>query len=223
MIKNADEGDYIASQYGFAEYADGYWEGSISQFNAGLGYLYKSATDKTLAFNLDTTSPKVMVPGKSVNEAKSASSVDVHKYQNTMNITAKLYRDDMEITDGDYDIYAMSGNELRGVGQFVNGTYYITVYGDEPTEISFLVENASETYMANETLKFANDVVGSRMAPYAITVGDATGIGVISLENNEIVIYSVDGLLINKKASLNDIKRLARGVYIINGKKYLVK
>ena len=223
LIKNADEGDYIASQYGFAEYADGYWEGSISQFNAGLGYLYKSATDKTLAFNLDTTSPKVMVPGKSVNEAKSASSVDVHKYQNTMNITAKLYRDDMEITDGDYDIYAMSGNELRGVGQFVNGTYYITVYGDEPTEISFLVENAGETYMANETLKFANDVVGSRMAPYAITVGDATGIGVISLENNDIVIYSVDGLLINKKASLNDIKRLARGVYIINGKKYLVK
>lgn len=223
VIKNADEGDYIASQYGFAEYADGYWEGSISQFNAGLGYLYKSATDKTLAFNLDTTSPKVMVPGKSVNEAKSASSVDVHKYQNTMNITAKLYRDDMEITDGDYDIYAMSGNELRGVGQFVNGTYYITVYGDEPTEISFLVENAGETYMANETLKFANDVVGSRMAPYAITVGDATGIGVISLENNDIVIYSVDGLLINKKASLNDIKRLARGVYIINGKKYLVK
>lgn len=222
VIKNADEGDYIASQYGFAEYADGYWEGSISQFNAGLGYLYKSATDKTLAFNLDTTSPKVMVPGKSVNEAKSASSVDVHKYQNTMNITAKLYRDDMEITDGDYDIYAMSGNELRGVGQFVNGTYYITVYGDEPTEISFLVENAGETYMANETLKFANDVVGSRMAPYAITVGDATGIGVISLENNDIVIYSVDGLLINKKASLNDIKRLARGVYIINGKKYLV-
>ena len=77
--------------------------------------------------------------------------------------------------------------------------------------------------MANETLKFANDVVGSRKAPYAITVGDATGIGVISLENNDIVIYSVDGLLINKKASLNDIKRLARGVYIINGKKYLVK
>lgn len=221
VITNADEGDCIASQYGFTSYADGYWEGSVNQFNAGHGYLYKSSMEKTLAFDFDAVPQKGMAPDKYADD--TTNGVDVHKYPNTMNITARLHRDGFEITDGNYDIYAMSGNELRGVGRFVNGNYYITVYGDKPTDISFIIEGAGETFMAKETLTFTSDIVGSRKSPYIINVGEATGMGVISLDNNDIVIYTVEGLLINKKATLNDIKRLSRGVYIINGRKYLVK
>lgn len=224
VITNADEGDYIVSQYGFTEYADGYWEGSIAQFNAGYGYLYKSAADKTLAFVFDNVSQNAMVPAQFASEVKATTDVDVHKYPHTMNITARLYRGDgAEINDSGYTIFAISGNELRGVGKFVNGNYYITVYGDQPAEISFLIEDAGETYMANETIDFTSDIVGSRNTPYAITIGEATGIGTMFLDDNDIVIHSVQGLLINKKATLDDIKRLAKGVYIINGKKYIVK
>lgn len=225
VVTNAEDGDYIASQYGFTAYADGYWEGSINQFHAGQGYLYKSASDKALAFDFDAVSLKAMAKVKDGVEGNAGSGVDVHKYPNTMNITARLYREGSEITDDEYDIYAMNGRELRGIGQFVNGNYYITVYGDKPTEISFIIENANnaDTYMANETLLFTSDIVGSRKLPFAITIGDANGINSLVTDGKEITIYSVEGLLINRNAKMEDIKKLHRGVYIVNGKKYLVK
>lgn len=224
VITNAEEGDYIVSQYGFTEYADGYWEGSIEQLDAGYGYLYKSATDKTLAFDFDALSVKAMSAILDAAGTEDVRELDVHKYPNTMNITARLYRSDgSEITDSGYDIFAMSGNELRGIGKFVNGNYYITVYGDLPAEILFIIEHDGETYMADETLTFNGDIVGSRKAPYAITLGGTTGISVLSSESCNIVIYSVDGMLVKKNATLDDVKCLKKGVYIINGKKYLVK
>ena len=57
------EGDKIKSQYAFAEYHNGVWAGSLTQFCPGLGYMYKSnrTMPATLSFNAQQPAPQVVV------------------------------------------------------------------------------------------------------------------------------------------------------------------
>ncbi|MBR4730778.1 MAG: secretion protein Por, partial [Prevotella sp.] len=218
VITNAEEGDYVTSQTGFAEYADGNWEGTLDTFMPGEGYLYKSASEKDLTY--DTS---MFVSASRALRAKTATvtekNIDIHLYPNTMNVTARIYRDGIDVSDQAYNIYALAGNELRGVGLFVGQNHYLTIYGDGATEISFVVENAvtGDTYVADETLTFRSDVVGSRKSPFAINIGDATGIDVVGSDKRPMTVYSLQGVLISREATLKMLHSLPKGVYIING------
>lgn len=223
FITNADEGDYIASQMGFAEYADGSWAGTLDMLTPGEGYLYKSATEKTLAFDFTAT-----VNGSRSWKARTATvteqDIDIHRYPNTMNVTARIYRDGVELAGDDYTVYAMVGDEVRGISQCVSGSHYLTVYGDVPVDVTFLVESAGtgETFVADETLKFRCDVVGSRKAPFAINISGATGIDSFD-SSSTMTVHTLEGVLISRDATLKTLRRLPKGVYIVNGQKYLVK
>ncbi len=225
IITNAEEGDYIIAQDGFAEYADGYWEGTFNEFLPGAGYLYKSAADKELDFDFQeevSATTRMNVMGHDVN---ATSTVDMYRYPNTMNIIGKLYVNNHEAENTSYRIYAMSGNEVRGVSQNINDRYYITIYGDEAVCISFIVEeiNTGKTFIANETISFCSDVIGSRKAPYAITLGEATSIESLYGENRKMKVYNTLGILLHSDATVETIKSLSRGIYIIDNKKYIVK
>ncbi len=225
MITNAEEGDYIIAQDGFAEYADGYWEGTFNGFVPGAGYLYKSVADKELSFDFQeevSATTRMNIMGRDVNVT---STVDMYRYPNTMNITGKLYINNHEAENTSYKIYAMSGNEVRGVSQNINDRYYMTIYGDEAVCISFIVKetNTGKTYMANETMSFRNDVIGSRNAPYAITLGESTSVESLYSENRKMKVYNTLGILLHSDATVEVIKTLSRGIYIIDGKKYIVK
>lgn len=229
VLISAEEGDYITAQAGFAEYADGYWQGSLETFEPGAGYMYKSASDKTLAFDFETLD-EAGVKGlrhRSMTLAPIASStanVDIHQYPNTMNITATLTRNG-EPMDGAALIYAFAGDELRGVSRYVGSNYYLTVYGEAPVEITFIIEDSTTGELAttNETLTFRNDVVGSRKSPYAFTMGETTGIDAIGLDAGPMTVYAVDGRLISKDATQQSLRRLPKGIYIVNGHKCYVK
>ena len=224
VITNAEEGDYVTSQTGFAEYADGNWEGTLDTFMPGEGYLYKSASEKDLTY--DTS---IFVSASRAWRARTAivteKNIDIHRYPNTMNVTAHIYRDGIDVSDQAYNIYALAGNELRGVGQFVGQNHYLTIYGDGATEISFVIENAEtgDNYIANETLMFRSDVVGSRQNPFGLNIGDATGIDVVGSDKRPMTVYSLQGVLISKEATLKMLHSLPKGVYIINGQKCFIK
>lgn len=228
VITNAEEGDIITSQDGFTEFADGYWEGTIENLVPGYGYIYKSASDKKLAFDFSPAGSGKATKIRGMErqtQPEATYNVDKYKYPNTMNITAKMYDGEFDITDEEYIIYAMCGNECRGVSKLSTEKYYITVYGEKPEDISFVVENLTtgETYLANETVTFNGDVVGSRKAPYIINIDRPTGIGTIDGEQRQMKVYTIEGVLIYPNADKETLKSLPKGIYIIDGKKYRIK
>lgn len=223
-ITNAEEGDYIASQTGFSEYADGSWGGTLDMLTPGTGYLYKSATNKTLAFDFTAA-----VSGSRAWKERTATvtelDIDIHRYPNTMNVTARIYRNGVELAADDYIIYAMAGDEIRGISQCVSGNHYLTVYGDGATKVSFVIENVKtgDSYVADEILMFRSDVVGSRKAPYGFNISDATGIEQLADSSRPMTVYTAEGILVSRDASLKTLRRLPKGIYIVNGQKCYVK
>ena len=226
VVVNPSEHDYITSQEGFAEYIDGAWEGTLGMMNPGIGYLYKSASDKTLNLNFDNSVNTNQSKVCSWNESSGAEyGLDIHKYPNTMNIIAQIQVENMGCDDGHYRIYALNGNELVGVGEYIGTNYYITVHGENAAPISFVAENLDDgnVYMVNETLNFESEVIGSRCQPYQFTIGATTGLDELSTGGQKLRVYRMDGTLVSAHATLKSIRRLPQGVYIINGKKFVVK
>lgn len=135
-----------------------------------------------------------------------------------MSITARLYQDGMELSGDNYLLYAMNGEEQRGVGEHIGSNYYVTAYGDQPVDISFIVKNSTtgETFMANEHLAFRDDVVGSRKSPFAISIGKDMGIVDIepwldTVGHNPV--YDLQGRKVNVQSR--------KGIYIVNGHKII--
>ena len=223
VVTNADEGDYIVSQTGFAEFADSRWEGSFNTFVPGEGYLYKSSKAKTLS--LDFSRVSGARSRRAAVTDKGDPLIDIHRYPNTMSMTIRLERDDIELPASSYNIYAMVDGEMRGISRAVGDYHYLTVYGDNTAEVSFLVESieSGEAYKAQESLEFRNDVVGSRKMPYIMKVGGSTGIETIGDTSRPMTVYSLQGILVSRDATLKSVKRLPKGVYIVNGRKCYIK
>lgn len=217
-ISNASEGDYIVGQTGFAQFYAGTWEGTLKQLITNQGYLYKSVKQNSLEFAEATT------PSQLSDEEQQDMEVDIRKYPSTMNIIGKLTQKDADMTGSDYRLYVMVGNECRGISQLIDGKYYLTIYGEKDEKLSMVIENqqTQESILVQDALTFKEDVLGSRTSPYDFNIDIMTGIENILADGKELRIYSIDGYLIDAHATVKTLKKLVKGVYIINGKKYVV-
>ena len=218
-ISNASEGDYIVGQTGFAQFYAGTWEGTLKQLITNHGYLYKSVKQNNLEFAEATT------PSQLSDEEQQDMEVDIRKYPSTMNIIGKLTQKDADMTGSDYRLYVMVGNECRGISQLIDGKYYLTIYGEKDEKLNMVIENlqTQESILGlQDALTFKEDVLGSRTSPYDFNIDIMTGIENILADGKELRIYSIDGYLIDAHATVKTLKKLVKGVYIINGKKYVV-
>lgn len=217
-ISNASEGDYIVGQTGFAQFYAGTWEGTLKQLITNQGYLYKSVKQNNLEFAEATT------PSQLSDEEQQDMEVDIRKYPSTMNIIGKLTQKDADMTGSDYRLYVMVGNECRGISQLIDGKYYLTIYGEKDEKLNMVIENlqTQESILVQDALTFKEDVLGSRTSPYDFNIDIMTGIENILADGKELRIYSIDGYLIDAHATMKTLKKLVKGVYIINGKKYVV-
>ena len=217
-ISNASEGDYIVGQTGFAQFYAGTWEGTLKQLITNQGYLYKSVKQNNLEFAEATT------PSQLSDEEQQDMEVDIRQYPSTMNIIGKLTRKDADMTGSDYRLYVMVGNECRGISQLIDGKYYLTIYGEKDEKLNMVIENlqTQESILVQDALTFKEDVLGSRTSPYDFNIDIMTGIENILADGKELRIYSIDGYLIDAHATVKTLKKLVKGVYIINGKKYVV-
>ena len=217
-ISNASEGDYIVGQTGFAQFYAGTWEGTLKQLITNQGYLYKSVKQNNLEFAEATT------PSQLSDEEQQDMEVDIRQYPSTMNIIGKLTRKDADMTGSDYRLYVMVGNECRGISQLIDGKYYLTIYGEKDEKLNMVIENlqTQESILVQDALTFKEDVLGSRTSPYDFNIDIMTGIENILADGKELRIYSIDGYLIDAHATVKTLRKLVKGVYIINGKKYVV-
>lgn len=217
-ISNASEGDYIVGQTGFAQFYAGTWEGTLKQLFTNQGYLYKSVKQNNLEFAEATT------PSQLSDEEQQDMEVDIRKYPSTMNIIGKLTQKDADMTGSDYRLYVMVGNECRGISQLIDGKYYLTIYGEKDEKLNMVIENlqTQESILVQDALTFKEDVLGSRTSPYDFNIDIMTGIENILADGKELRIYSIDGYLIDAHATVKTLRKLVKGVYIINGKKYVV-
>lgn len=217
-ISNASEGDYIVGQTGFAQFYAGTWEGTLRQLITNQGYLYKSVKQNNLEFAEATT------PSQFSDEEQQDMEVDIRQYPSTMNIIGKLTQKDADMTGSDYRLYVMVGNECRGISQLIDGKYYLTIYGEKDEKLNMVIENlhTQESILVQDALTFKEDVLGSRTSPYDFNIDIMTGIENILADGKELRIYSIDGYLIDAHATVKTLKKLVKGVYIINGKKYVV-
>lgn len=217
-ITNASEGDYIVGQTGFAQFYAGTWEGTLKQLITNQGYLYKSVKQNNLEFAEATT------PSQLSDEEQQDMEVDIRKYPSTMNIIGKLTQKDADMTGSDYRLYVMVGNECRGISQLIDGKYYLTIYGEKDEKLNMVIENlqTQESILVQDALTFKEDVLGSRTSPYDFNIDIMTGIENILADGKELRIYSIDGYLIDAHATVKTLRKLVKGVYIINGKKYVV-
>ena len=100
-----------------------------------------------------------------------------------------------------------------------NGVAYLTIPGDEAAVLSFKVAAGGEEAEASETLTYETDAIyGSPLYPMVIDLGQATYIGEIAAGDADGSIYDLQGRKLDVEKS-----RLSKGIYIINGKKQVVK
>lgn len=223
-IVGAEEGDYIVSHLdGFAEYADGQWQGTMSSLTSGTGYLYKSSSKKAFEIDLFASTALSLANMNDDTATQPTAMVDARMYPSTLNVIAVL-SDDRTGMPEDCQVYAFVGNECRGVSRNIGGTYFITVYGDVAATVKFLVKNMRTglEYEAEGTLTFCEDVVGSVKDPLVLTM-TPSAIRRIFDNTRKYKVYSVEGVMVKDGITADQFSELPRGIYIIDGQKVIIE
>jgi hypothetical protein len=121
---------------------------------------------------------------------------------------------------------AFSGDECRGISELVDGKYFITIYGTENDGVEYSVfDNSKSQYVETEggTI-FDRTFIGNLKLPTEIIITEPDGIGSLnpdSTSKGNDSIYDLQG----RKYSSVKLERgqLPKGIYIINGKKVVIK
>ena len=166
-----EEGDVLVGKSGFSVYSatDG-WVGTLSSFVPGVGYMYRSVSTKSVRFNPTASSLRLRRRLAPANVADA--EFDSHAYPNVMGIIAQLQVDGKVLDCADFRVKAYADGECRGVGEQVDGCIFMTLYGLGGESLSFKAYGEDgEVFDIRETLTFASDVLGTRLAPILLSLG----------------------------------------------------
>ena len=105
-LLEAEEGDRISAQEGFAEYNDGAWTGTLNVMVPGKGYLYKSVSGNSFLYNDAIVSKARSIYTKRLQTQANPWTADAHAYPNMMCITANLFEGDSKAEADKYFIAA---------------------------------------------------------------------------------------------------------------------
>lgn len=170
-----NDGDLIVGKSGYAEFIDDEWIGSLEVLSPGQGYKYLSDDTNSILFNTSIVSnAKSRYGHATVKRYLAPWAVNIYQYPNVMPVTADLFVNDEKAEADAYSIGAFCGTECRGVGKYVKGVLFLSVYGEGNENITFLAADnkTDELYDITESLIFKENNIGSYRAPFALHMGN---------------------------------------------------
>ncbi|MBP5258521.1 MAG: hypothetical protein J6Z41_07285 [Prevotella sp.] len=180
------------------------WSGNLKYMKPGEGYMLYHNSETPCSFTYPFYDPE----NSFVHELYKAPEFRSDKYA-TMSLTATTTV--VELLPGD-KLLAYSDAELRGVTviEHPDSVIYMSIGGDQKASLWFAVERDDDVIATTtDIMSFdANAIIGSQEAPERIdfTHRDSARFGW----------YTLDGIKLDKRP-------VKRGVYIYNGKKYVIE
>ena len=241
------ENDMVKGQDGFAVYDGSQWVGTLQTMQPGKGYQIYSQT--VASFTYPTTPVEEDITTVADFDDESATSARGQAPAGSLsdyNVPRRLYADNMcivaDIDDNGvvsnidrYAIGAFIGDDCRGISQLIDGKYYITVYGADQESVDFYVYDSGRTmFVDSEGNALFSALQNCHLDQPTQVHITATPTSINSIGNSQFTIdhsqltidnargniYTLDG---RKVANSTSTGRLPRGVYIVNGKKVVVK
>ena len=221
----AQDGDYIKAQRGFAQY-DGYeWKGTLRNLTPGEGYMINSASSATRTFRYPTaTAAPAREHRQAVAESRLTvfSPVDYHQYAENMTAVIQVRIDGVPAAGVEVGVFA--GSECRTAEVTdASGIAYLTIPGSGHAQLTLQVGDGSTLYSASETLEYVSDaIVGSVRTPLVIDF-TATGIGTIASDSASGPLYDLQGRRVQPEHGTVNVPSLRKGVYIQERRKKVIK
>lgn len=216
----AESGDVIVGQSGFAQFDGENWIGTLATMSPGMGYMYQSVSPKQVVYNTSIVSKAAAMNITGISN-NNGLVLDIHKYGLIMPVIATITSLDGSLLDNDdYQVAAFCGSECRGIGRVINGLVMLNVYGNTNDAITFqITDNEGKMMYANNvSLNFSETVVGNLKAPFAIAINNQNGIYGVNYDGNIKVSIFGDMLHISGIATENiDLVE----IYDINGQKLM--
>lgn len=199
--------DVILGQDGFAQYDGEKWIGSLEVLRPGLGYMYKSQSDKYIKYNDQIVSKAI----SRIRKHSTSNYLDIYKYSSIMPVVGKIIEEDAYVNTDDYEIIAFSDGECRGTSTNVEDLFFLNVYGNASEKILLKVKkkNSDET-VGIEELNFTEDIAGCIAAPILIKVAKEVNIENIKIQSDqETSIITRDKKIYFQGISINDINNVS--------------
>lgn len=219
-------GDMIITQDGFAQYDGSAWTaGDGFVLGEGKGLVYYSTDDNVKTISYDTSLEPFAEPSNPVKSRDARMSRDLgeevfaydpHAYADNMAMVAVV--DGLENPE-DYTVGVFVNDECRGRGRVVkDNIMFISAVGKSGEQMTFkLANNATgEVINLDSTLKYALRQ-GTLSAPVVLSGAAVTGIMETMADAQQSTddnIYDLSG---------RRVEKMQKGIYIVNGKKVLVK
>ena len=215
-----EEGDMISGQDGFALYQNKQWTGSLTTLETGKGYMYNSASAKTLRLHKPMVTVNYNSRRRALRTEAMNYGVDKHAYPSVMGIVATLEKDGLMMVPEQFTLLAYSGNECRGVAKWVDSLAFLTIYGqgNEPISYRAIDQNDGTVYAVEQHTTFAQTIVGTTLQPVVLTLTEAfnepsaidTHFSSLTPHFSITGYYTLSGTLVARKAS-----QLPTGIYVV--------
>lgn len=186
------EGDVIKGYEAFAIYENGKWRGTLTEMTPGYGYMYYAHKETSFCYpdqRVFAVSEVAKANGYT-RESTAPWKVCKHAYPYTMTMIADVWANGQLSPEGIFTIGAFVDDECRGIGEYVGGKLFMTIYGDldNAAELTFKAyDNATlNVYEIEEKAIFANAMIGTMGIPQRLTIKGDVGIDV---QSSEYVIY----------------------------------
>lgn len=213
-----EEGDQLIGQDGFATFTAGRWHGTLTAFETGKGYLFRSSSVK----NLQMHAPEVPV---NMSRARSSISsqygVDKHAYPDVMGIIAQLQKDGQVLEADRFTLLAYVADDCRGYSKDADDLCWLTVYGNNGEAVEYRAVDHTDgaVYAVEQQATFATTISGTLTEPVVLTLTEKLyddpsaidGITPIATATSPVEgYYSLSGVLVARYAA-----SLKQGIYVV--------